>query len=380
MLVADEELSDSSGPVDINTKGANSASTRTQGLSRSVHNSRTRDSSTRGTDIQVKSCRLPNGDTIRAGDTVELNLPGFRNQGLQSGDFLKVSKIVKDAANEQISLQGHKLVREKYLHGKGSDGRTGKVNELMMHLVVREDDHRPALVQGLESVRLDEVKIKRAIILTTKPYPMKSFRDGPLLQYSRTLSKDDVKRDIFHQGTLVCRWSLTTIISPNGTAYGGIMRILSETETSTATPDRQRGPNRKSHIPVAQEQATISAQFLREARLGKRPARTPSLEVLNTPPSKRGRANPIKSEKYTYVDICCGAGGSSRGAAQAHLHVIAGLDFDDLAMDAWEKNNPGGIPFAMNAFDFLKLDLFKIIGRIHVLSISNPCQVFSAAQ
>ena len=373
VTAADEEPS-GSGPVDINRKSAKRANAQT----RTIHGPGARDSSIPDAELELKSCRLPSGATIRAGDTVELQKPAFRNQGLQSGDFLRISKIFEDAATSQISLQGYKFLREKYLLGKGSNGRTGKLNELMMHLVVREDDHRPALVQGLESVRLDEVKIKRAITLTTKPYPMKSFRDGPLIQCSGSLSEDDIKRDIFHRGPLVCRWSRTTIISPNGIAYGGIMRLLSETES--VGPDRQRAPDRQSQVPVAQEQATTSAQHLREARLGKRPARTPSLEVLNTPPSKRERANPIKSEKYTYVDICCGAGGSSRGAAQADLQVIAGLDFDELAMQAWMENNPGCLPFCKNAFEFLELGLFKVIGRIHILSISNPCQPYSGAQ
>jgi len=245
-----------------------------------------------------------------------------------------------------------------------------------MHLIVREDDDRPASVQGRVTISLDEVKIKRPIILTQKPYPMQSFRDAPPIRCSNTLSKDDVKRNIFHGDKLVCRWSRTTIISPNGTAYGGIMRLLSETDITET--DRQRAPDKQSRVPVAQE--STPTQLLHEARSGKRLARTPSLEVLSTPPSKRGRSNPTKSEKYTYADICCGAGGSSRGATQADLQVIAGLDFDELAMQAWIENNPGGLPFHMDAFKFLEQGLFKVIGRIHILSISNPCQVFSAAQ
>jgi DNA (cytosine-5)-methyltransferase 1 len=287
---------------------------------------------------------------------------------------------MKDATNNKIALQGYELVREKYLHGKGSDGKSGKLNELMMHLIVHEGDDRPASVQGRVKISLDEVKVKRPIIMTTKPYDMRSFRDVPPSMYPSTFSDNDVKRDIFDRGPLVCRWSLTTIVSPNGTTYGGIMRLLSGKETETARSDRQHVPNRQNHIPIAQEPAATPARLLREPRLGKRPARTPSLEFLSIPPSKRGRSTPTKSEKFTYVDICCGAGGSSRGATQADLQVIAGLDFDELAMEAWTENNPGGLPYNMDVWEFDRLDLYKVVGRPHICSISNPCRPFSAAQ
>ncbi|KAL1792810.1 hypothetical protein ACET3X_009317 [Alternaria dauci] len=346
----DEEENDASGPITIDATPTRRASTTNR---LHAYNSTTSD-----TDVQITSCRLHDGTKIKAGDTVELHKPDFRQHGLHSGDFLRISKIVNTASNS-VQLCGHRFLREK-------------LNEVMMHLEVREDDDRPALVQGLINVDLKDVKKKREIILTTKPYPMLSFRDQPATLWQRTYTKEDIKRHIFEQGPLVCRWTWTTIISPNGKAYGCIMRLLTESET--LRPDQY--PPRPQHI---QSPAASHDQRLRDARLGKRPVRTPSLEVLDDPTVKRRRSHPVKQQHYTYVDICCGAGGSSRGAVQAGLKIIAGLDFDELAIEAWEKNNPDGSSFCIDAFEFIDQRLYKHIGRIHVLSISNPCQPYSCA-
>ncbi|KAG9185322.1 hypothetical protein G6011_07866 [Alternaria panax] len=370
--LTDEEGYDASGPIDIDKKSAELANAHVQSRAPTTDRLRARNSTTPSADVQLETCRLPDGTVIKVGDAVELRKPSFREQGLQSGDFLKVSKIVKNAVNEEVSLSGHRFVREKYLLGRGSNGKSARLNEVMMHLEAREDDNRPAIVQGLVKIPLEEVKRKRDIMLTTKPYPMLSFRDQPAAMYQRMRPKEEIKRDIFERGQLFCRWSRTTILSPNGMAYGGIMRLLSKRETTR--PDR--------HKPRSQDVRGLAAshdQRLRKTLPVKRLARTPSLEVLNNPPAKRGNAPPVKKEEYTYVDVCCGAGGSSRGAVQAGLKIIAGLDFDELAMDAWIANNPGGLPFCMDAFDFLAQELFKIIGRVHILSISISCKVFSSA-
>jgi DNA (cytosine-5)-methyltransferase 1 len=307
-------------------------------------------------------------------------MPKSRSQGLQSGDFLKVLKIVKNLNTDETILRGHKFVREKYTLGRGSDGSMARLNEVMMHLEVHEDDNRPAEVQGMVDVSATEVKSKREIITTQKPYPMKSFRDGSMETYQRLRSKEDIKREIFSRGPLVCRWSRTSIISPNGTAYGGILRLLSRKEVMIPTQLRD------SQFPLPQPMSRTSpAQLahqsqLREARIGKRPARTPSLETLDTPPQKRPATHPMKKKQYTFFDMYCGAGGASRGAVNAGLQVLGGLDFNENAMEAWGKNYPGGLPFCCNAFDFLGKKLWRILGRTDVLNISFPCQPYSSAQ
>ncbi|KAL9015156.1 MAG: hypothetical protein Q9180_008898, partial [Flavoplaca navasiana] len=43
---------------------------------------------------------------------------------------------------------------------------------------------------------------------------------------------------------------------------------------------------------------------------------------------------------YTFADICCGAGGASRGAAMAELELLYSLDHDPAACDNYRLNFP----------------------------------------
>ncbi|KAF1943159.1 S-adenosyl-L-methionine-dependent methyltransferase [Clathrospora elynae] len=372
--LTDSEDAAAPGPVDIRNRSTNFAN-REQARNQAVAASRAKKNERSSAEEEKQFCRRPDGSIIKVGHTVELKQSGSRGNGLQSGDFIKVVNIIRDSTTAEIRLRGHRYMREKYLLGQGSDGSHASVNELMMHFEVHEDDNRPAQVQGLVDISPTEIKDRRDITHTQKPYPMLSFREQPARRYSHLRSKDEIKREIFHRGLLVCRWSRTSIISPNGSAYGGILRLLSRKQTMT--PLHLRGSQPQTPQPISKP--ILHADALRGARLGKRPMRTPSLEELHTPPLKRAATHPFKKKQYTFFDMFCGAGGASRGADNAGLQVLGGLDFDQDAMIAWENNNTGGLPFCTDAFVFLENGSHKIVGRVDILSISNPCQPFSPA-
>lgn len=272
-------------------------------------------------------------------------------------------------------------MREKYLIGNAFIGndpqdqvrshneRKGpRLNELAMHLVVREHDNRPANVQGLEKIPIGEVVRKQNVTLTDKPYPMLTFRDQSRSIYAEvaTKSKAEQRLHIFKKGPLVCRWSRTSIVSPNGNVYGGIYRYISK---SSITPR-----------PLQQPESFLSRNPSQSTSTGTIPhRRAASVEEASTPIIRRVPL-PSKRVPYTIFDMFCGAGGASRGADQAGLKVVGGLDHNLIAMEAWELNNPGGIPLCMDSFAFLKHENWKAIGRIDILNISNPCQPYSGAQ
>lgn len=82
------------------------------------------------------------------------------------------------------------------------------------------------------------------------------------------------------------------------------------------------------------------------------------------------------------LDLFCGAGGMSLGAARAGFKLLAGVDFDQRALSAHELNFPGS--------KHLKLDLSKTSsaevlqladakqGQVDVLVGGPPCQGFSS--
>jgi DNA (cytosine-5)-methyltransferase 1 len=125
-----------------------------------------------------------------------------------------------------------------------------------------------------------------------------------------------------------------------------------------------------------EEDAVIVTEGFRSR--GKCRARSPSVEVLELP--KRRSSLPVKSDRYTFADVFCGAGGASQGALQAGLHVCWGLDNDEEALNAYYLNHPGTLPFCRNAHHFPPLGFKNSDLRVDVLHLSPPCCYWSPAQ
>lgn len=67
-------------------------------------------------DIEVESCKLPDGTTVVRGATVELKDRSKHESGkLHSGDFIRVLHITRNLETDEVSLKGLRLRRAKYL-------------------------------------------------------------------------------------------------------------------------------------------------------------------------------------------------------------------------------------------------------------------------
>ena len=89
-------------------------------------------------------------------------------------------------------------------------------------------------------------------------------------------------------------------------------------------------------------------------------------------------------EKFTVVDLFCGAGGLSRGFLDADYDVVLGVDFDDQALKTFEKNHGDAKAMKLDLFNHDNID--KIIEylnnknkKVDVLVGGPPCQGFSVA-
>ena len=86
----------------------------------------------------------------------------------------------------------------------------------------------------------------------------------------------------------------------------------------------------------------------------------------------------MHTRKYTLGDAFCGAGGVSRGAVDAGLHVEWGFDDDEQAMDSYEAN------FGRLGTDCLREAVFDFLQTpqsvVDILHCSPPCQTFSWAK
>lgn len=253
-----------------------------------------------------------------------------------------------------------------------------------MTLRVSEDDYRRPFIAGMEDVPVGEVLRKRDCILTDKCFPFQSFRSEPrFARFPISTTKQEAARHIFHNGRLCCRVVYVRFTSRTGKDTSGIVRHLHSDEVdksglvpSTAEP----GLSRVTSLVIEddeEEDAVIVTEGFRHQ--GKRRARSPSLEIIESPP-KRNPSHPTKKGRYTFADVFCGAGGATQGAVQAGLHVQWGLDIDKDALTAYSLNHSGALPFCQNAHDFPPAGLTEADLRVDVLHLSPPCCYFSPAQ
>ena len=150
------------------------------------------------------------------------------------------------------------------------------------------------------------------------------------------------------------------------------------------------------------------SQTSSEGTIGKE--RSPSVVVLEKPPtqspirraastnlSKHGQINPwgqldlsatagqgkesqdngTIGQRYVFGDGFCGAGGTSRGAIMAGLHVDWGFDNNEHACNSWRLNFPYAKTHCLWAHEFATHRTMN--PRVDVLHLSPPCQFFSPA-
>ncbi len=90
-------------------------------------------------------------------------------------------------------------------------------------------------------------------------------------------------------------------------------------------------------------------------------------------------------QNYKVVDLFCGAGGLSKGFLDAGYDVILGIDYDDAALETFQKNHGSATAMKLDLYnheniekivDFLKE---RNIDNLDVLVGGPPCQGFSYA-
>lgn len=197
---------------------------------------------------------------------------------------------------------------------------------------------------------------------------MQGFRYLPTstIAHLNGKSTQENRQWLFNNGPIVSRWSRTSIVSPNGKIYGGVWRHFLKKDLG---PPRSQQP---ASYPRPASNTRASGPVQRRRR---------NTSVEEVDPLAVKRTLPSTRQRYTFLDMYCGNGGASRGAQQAGLKVVAGLDHNEIAMEGWQKNNPGAIPLCMDSFNYIKYGVAKMFGgRCDIINISNPCQCFSCAK
>ncbi|KAL8871771.1 MAG: hypothetical protein Q9174_002468 [Haloplaca sp. 1 TL-2023] len=85
----------------------------------------------------------------------------------------------------------------------------------------------------------------------------------------------------------------------------------------------------------------------------------------------------IPVRRYTFADVCCGAGGASHGANMAGLEVIYALDHDSACCDTYRRNFPQTRLYQEELHKFAVRNSGDL--TVDIVHCSPPCQAFSWA-
>ena len=230
-----------------------------------------------------------------------------------------------------------------------------------------------------------------------------------LFRKRRTGSADFMEVDARLQvksrkGVFEQKWHITTQHSYQDQRAAPAKRQRTTNPTQNASRHGKPGrlpliPNRGSLAP---------SQLSSEGIIGRE--RSPSVVVLEKPPTpnpkgkpsstnrsqhghakswnevdlsattRLGRESPETStfgQRYVFGDGFCGAGGTSRGAVMAGLHVDWGFDNNEHACNSWKLNFPYAKTHCLWAHELATHRTMN--PTVDVLHLSPPCQFFSPA-
>ncbi|MGB7327701.1 MAG: DNA cytosine methyltransferase [Rubripirellula sp.] len=86
------------------------------------------------------------------------------------------------------------------------------------------------------------------------------------------------------------------------------------------------------------------------------------------------------TDRIRTLDLFCGVGGSSRGAAMAGATPVAGLDMWDLAANAYQVNFPSAQAYRMKASSLKPQRVLDEVGEIDLMLASPECTAHSVAK
>lgn len=296
------------------------------------------------------SYRLPSGDKVQAGMTVELG----NAHGPHGIQFLRVKAIVRVGWDTEIKIRGLGFKRTREWNGM----LPPKLNEVAMVAELRSWTRQQWQEQALVDVEASKIQRVRHLRITNAPFPEHRFEHS---EYS-----DQGKEWVEDNSLLVCRFRYDIHYHANSEKpYEWALIKISEGEADAdyRIPDEQnlnrwRGgkvlggshnPHGFSQPVIDLDQPSVTAQ-------------APSLSP---------------GQRYTAGDVFAGAGGASRGIERAGLKLEFAVDNWELAVRSMKSNFPQTQIYDMNVYNFITSDDTR--RDVDILHLSPPCQFWSPA-
>ncbi|KAL8806211.1 MAG: hypothetical protein Q9182_001486 [Xanthomendoza sp. 2 TL-2023] len=282
-----------------------------------------------------------NGILVNPGDTVEL----------KDGTFLRVKKVLSNDL-----FQGWKFVRNRETYGLPKHDP----NELYWAVHLTSKGPQLGADQTLVEVEGSQFLRKRRMTMVN------------------TVPTGDQKRlEDRNDGPLFCRWKHIIV-----TKINKLIRPLDA--FSLPTSDISEASFRRLREEECDDEyrSHVADQSLRQSwlEMGKRKKADnkskegnplPSFEALSLDDNTQGEFAP---KRYTFADICCGAGGASWGAQKANLELRWALDHDASACVTYRLNFPQVQLYQDDLAGFVPKGRPNL--KVDIMHASLPCQDF----
>ena len=352
-----------------------------------------------------------NGISLRPEKTVELN----------NGDFMKIVFIIQYNRAPDIKIRGLLFRRTHNLSGRLPLKRNEVYREVSNN---PDDDH--SIEQDLVERDINEVVQLRTLKLTNRPFPDLSFREEDLPKGG------DIERTYFrrieNEGVLICRWKyacryadpkvkgvksrserILLRLRPEdckkeyraaadilrrhwrgstvkGGSYLGVeadeldhyKREYSKHLRATAYKDHRSQSSRGSerNLPSPNANPAGDSCLYNKSKRQRSPSNSTSRSNKITLTEERP-CQKNYTQRYSFADGYCGAGGMTRGAVMAGLRIVWGFDIDENAAKTWALNFPYAKIYQKWANEFATSE--ELGFKVDILHLSPPCQFWSPA-
>ncbi|GKT42482.1 modification methylase HphIA [Colletotrichum spaethianum] len=306
---------------------------------------RRRDPAPRAPERNHDKIKVGGGLWIKLNTLYELNPECTPKLSIEN-HFILVTAISENLWTQEYTIRGLPFSRSRTLMAK----LPRKLNEVFAIYELEEEDDRAPEDQACIEVAISALLRPRTLHLTNASYPQ--HRYDPKIFWHRTA--------VEKEGPLVCRWKLYVHYRNSNTKR--------DRKANHWSLERIRAHE------VVRDEFRVPEEALRESWRGQTirggshmpEARGPDA-CLNTP-----------KQQYTVFDSFCGAGGFSRGAERAGLHIEYAIDHWEKACATYRLNFPKTNLFEMS-IDELMLASKNTQMRTDILHLSPPCQTWSPA-
>ncbi|KAK1986132.1 C-5 cytosine-specific DNA methylase [Colletotrichum cereale] len=306
---------------------------------------RHRDTAPQAPERKHDKVKIAGGLSIKLNTLYELNSEHIPKAAIES-HFILVTAISENLLTHEFTIRGLPFTRSRALMAK----LPRKRNEIFAVYELEEGDGRAPEDQACIEVTVSSLVRPRSLHLTNAPFPQ--HRYDPKIFASHNA--------VEQEGPLVCRWKFYVHYRDSSKRR--------ERKANHWSLERIRAHE------VIRDDFRVPEEVLREDWRGQ------TIPGGSKTPETGGPVAGLTAPKqqYTVFDSFCGAGGFSRGAERAGLHVEYAVDHWERACASYRLNFPNTNLFEIS-IDELMLALKDTQLRTDILHLSPPCQTWSPA-